>query len=428
MVKFLTKKVDIAVIGAGPAGLMAAVGAALLGRNVEIYEKNDIIGKKLLITGKGRCNVTNDCSIQDMVEAFAPNGRFLYSALNGFDVQDTKEFFENLGVELKVERGRRVFPVSDSAKDIRDAILKYAKKLGVVVIKNSGVKKVIAKDGKVTELVLSSSDRVSVNSVIIATGGASYPLTGSTGDGYQMAEALGHTIIPPLPALVPLETEEKWPQDLMGLALKNVELKLYDNDKLIGKEFGEMLFTHFGVSGPIVLTLSRHICSVLRKNIDFLNKKFVLSLDLKPALDEEVLDKRIQRDLLAASKKKLKNSLDKLLPLNLIPYIIKLSGVDPEVQANQVSKIQREALVKTLKNVEFHVSGTRPLAEAIVTSGGVKLSEVNSKNMESKLINGLYFAGEILDIDAVTGGYNIQAALSTGILAGKSAAMMADDI
>lgn len=257
---------------------------------------------------------------------------------------------------------------------------------------------------------------------MVATGGASYPLTGSTGDGYEMAKAFGHTIIDLLPALVPLETREKWPCDLMGLALRNVELKLYDREKLIGREFGEMMFTHFGVGGPTVLTLSRHICSTLRRNNGFSKDRFVLSLDLKPALDEAVLDKRIQRDLTSASKKHLKNSLDKLLPLNLIPYIVELSGVDPDVQANQVSKAQREALVHTLKDVRFHISATRPLSEAIVTSGGVKLSEVNSKDMGSKLVEGLYFAGEVLDIDAVTGGYNIQAALSTGMLAGSSAA------
>ena len=422
MVSLLLKKIDVAVVGAGPAGLMAAIGVALAGRTVEVYEKNDIIGKKLLITGKGRCNVTNDCSVQDMVEAFAPNGRFLYSALHGFDVQDTMGFFEKLGVNLKVERGRRVFPSSDCAKDVRDAMVRYARKLGVVFSTDSAVQNLKSEDGRVVGLVTKNGVYVDVGAVVVATGGASYPLTGSTGDGYEMAKAFGHTIIDLLPALVPLETREKWPCDLMGLALRNVELKLYDREKLIGREFGEMMFTHFGVGGPTVLTLSRHICSTLRRNNGFSKDRFVLSLDLKPALDEAVLDKRIQRDLTSASKKHLKNSLDKLLPLNLIPYIVELSGVDPDVQANQVSKAQRDALVHTLKDVRFHISATRPLSEAIVTSGGVKLSEVNSKDMGSKLVEGLYFAGEVLDIDAVTGGYNIQAALSTGMLAGSSAA------
>ena len=407
----------VAIVGAGPAGLMAAICAAKKEASVTLYEKQDIVGKKLLITGKGRCNITNDCSVEELVAAFAPNEKFLYSAFNSFDSKDAISFMNQLGVMTKVERGRRVFPVSDDATEVRDALLRHAKENGVKVKKSAPVTKLDVADGVIVG-VFTKDGKESYDRVIITTGGASYPLTGSTGDGYALAKEVSHSIIEPLPALVPLETVEEWPKEIMGLSLKKVTLSLYENDKYIASEFGEMLFTHFGISGPLVLTLSRYICTAQRKKKDI--SRFSLRLDLKPALSEETLDARVQRDLIEASKKQVKNSLSKLLPQSIIPCVIELSRVNPESAANQMIKADREKLVHTIKNLHMTIKSTRPLKEAIVTSGGIKLSEVNPKTMESKIVKGLYFAGEVLDIDAVTGGYNIQAALSCGFIAGNA--------
>lgn len=404
----------VLVIGGGAAGLLAAGRAAELGANVVLLEKNKMVGRKLLITGKGRCNVTNAGDINKFIENFSGNGRFLFSAFSKFFNQELEDLLKAQGVALKVERGGRIFPVSDKAADIVKALQNYAVKNGALIQLNKNITGLVVEEGQLIG-VKTADDFLPAQRVIVATGGKSYPGTGSTGDGYLWAKEVGHSVVPPRPALVPLNTRESWVKDIQGLALKNVEVSLYKGEKLLGQEFGEMLFTHFGVSGPIILTLSRYVVSST-------GLELTLYINLKPALSEEKLDLRLHRDFQKYQRKQLKNALDDLLPKNLIPIVIEQSGVSPEKFVHQITKQERMDLLKTLQALKLTVSGPRSLAEAIVTAGGVSLKEVDPRTMESKLLPGLYFAGEVLDIDGFTGGYNLQAAFSTGYVAGESAA------
>ncbi len=407
------KNFDCIVVGGGAAGMMAAGTAAERGRKVLLLEKNDRLGKKLSITGKGRCNVTNFCTDEEFFANIPVNSRFLYSAYSRFNNSDCMEFFENMGVPLKTERGNRVFPVSDKAADIVNALEKFCKKSGVVTA-NRKVSEIIAENGAVCGAAC-GNDIFRSETVLIATGGKSYPGTGSDGDGYKFAEKLGHTIVPLKPSLVPLETEENFCKEMMGLSLKNTEIFLIDmkSGKIIYKDMGEMLFTHFGVSGPMILSASSHIREPERK-------RYKISIDLKPALDIPTLDKRILRDLSEIPNRIFANSLSKLLPSKMIPVIVKLSGIDPNKQVNSVTKQERLELAKLIKGLSLTVKGFRPISEAIITSGGVKVSEVSPKTMESKLVKGLFFAGEVLDVDAYTGGFNLQIAFSTARAAGEN--------
>ena len=404
----------IAVIGGGAAGLMAAGEAAKFGADVTLFEKNEKLGKKLAITGKGRCNVTNLCSINEFLTNVATNPKFLYSALNYFSPQDCIDFFENLGVKLKVERGKRVFPVSDNAFDILDGLKKFAN-TNKVKIKFEKVNRLLTDNNRITGLIANNRE-YNFDSVILCTGGASYPGTGSTGDGYNFAHEVGHNIISLKPSLVPIEIKERFCPDLMGLSLRNIKLYVYEDDKKIFEEMGEMLFAHFGISGPLVLSASSHI-----RNAD---KKYKIKLDLKPALNEEQLDKRILSDFEKYKNKMFKNSLDDLLPKKLIPVFIKIleHDINSEKKINEITRKERAALVGLLKNFEMTFRKFRPVEEAIITCGGVDTKEMWSNKMESKLIRGLHFAGEIIDVDAYTGGFNLQIAFSTGKLAGKCAA------
>ena len=409
----MSKKVI--VIGAGASGLMAAGTAAENGHNVVLVEKNDKVARKVMITGKGRCNVTNNCTlINDLIQNVPTNGRFLYGAFSKFMPIDTMEFFEDMGVSLKVERGNRVFPESDKAVEIVDALNAFSTDAGVKRIKGRAVS-LIAENGEIKGVKLEEGEELYADAVIIATGGASYPLTGSTGDGYELAKQAGHTITELKPSLVPLVCHEGFCMDLQGLSLRNVEITVLDTDtyKEVYKDFGEMLFTHFGISGPLVLSASSHMK-------DIRPRKYEIHIDLKPALSYEQLDKRIQRDFLENSNKNFINALDALLPKKLVPVIVKLSGIKPAVKVNQITKQQRSELVNLLKDLKVTVNGFRPIEEAIVTSGGVSVKEIDPKTMESKLCKGLYFAGEVIDVDAYTGGFNLQIAFSTGKLAGSS--------
>ena len=409
----MSKKVI--VIGAGASGLMAAGTAAENGHNVILIERNDKVARKVMITGKGRCNVTNNCTlINDLIANVPTNGRFLYGAFSKFMPIDTMEFFEDMGVTLKVERGNRVFPESDKAVDIVDALNAFSQDADVKRIKGRAVE-LIAENGKIKGVKLEDGEELFADAVIVATGGVSYPLTGSTGDGYELAKQVGHTVTELKPALVPLVCHEGFCMDLQGLSLKNVEISVLntDNYKEVYRDFGEMLFTHFGVSGPLILSASSHMK-------DIKPRKYEIHIDLKPALSYEQLDKRIQRDFLENSNKNFINALDALLPKKLVPVIVKLSGIKPAVKVNQITKQQRSELVNLLKDLKVTVNGFRPIEEAIVTSGGVSVKEIDPKTMESKLIKGLYFAGEVIDVDAYTGGFNLQIAFSTGVLAGSS--------
>ena len=407
--------IDVIVIGGGAAGLMAAGAAAQRGLETVILERNEKVGRKLMITGKGRCNVTNNCNLlNDLIMNIPVNGRFLFSAFSKFMPADTMEFFENYDVPLKVERGDRVFPESDKASDIVDALRKFAISSGAK-IKNGRAKELIVTDGEISGVKTYDDEEIYSKSVIVATGGKSYPLTGSTGDGYILAEKTGHTIVAPKASLVPLEVHEGWCSSVMGLSLRNIEIRVEDTEKFrcIYKDFGEMLFTHFGVSGPVILSASSHMR-------DMKKGKYEIYIDLKPALDEEKLDKRIQRDFLENSNKNFINALDALLPKKLVPVIVKLSGIKPSQKVNQVTREQRESLVYLLKNLKVTVNGFRPIEEAIITSGGVSVKDINPKNMMSKKVKNLFFAGEVIDVDAYTGGFNLQIAFSTGMLAGNS--------
>jgi predicted Rossmann fold flavoprotein len=412
----------IAVIGCGAAGMMAALSAAKGSGSVTIFEKNEKPGKKIYITGKGRCNVTNACDVADYFGFVKRNPRFLYSAVYDYDNQAVMDFFEENGCRLKVERGDRVFPASDHSSDIIRTLYRAVEKAGVRVLFNVEVHSVEAMAGKVSAITYSEGDepitREEFDSIIVCTGGLSYPSTGSTGDGYRFAKDLGHTIVKPLPSLVPFEIKENWCSELQGLSLKNVGLKLFfengsKKNKPVYDGFGEMLFTHFGVSGPLVLTASCHYEP---------DKAARLLLDLKPALSEEQLDKRVLRDFEDGLNKHFKNILGGLFPSKLIPVIIRLSGIDPEKPVNEITREERRDFVKLIKNIPMTVIGTRSFNEAIITRGGVSVKEINPSTMESKLVKGLYFAGEVIDVDTETGGFNLQVAWSTGHLAGKSAA------
>ena len=400
---------DGIIIGGGPAGMFAAITAAQRGQKVLLLERNDRLGKKLLITGKGRCNVTNDCTAQEVLQNTPRNGRFLYSALTAFPPERTKAFFESHGCPLKTERGNRVFPVSDKASSILDCLKKELRAKHVTV-KTARVRHILTENGKVTG-VKTEDAAIRANWVILATGGASYPTTGSTGDGYAMAAELGHTIVPAQGSLVPLETAGNDCQQMQGLSLRNCGVKLVNaKGKALYKDFGELLFTHFGVSGPTVLSASCHLKG----------EGCRLIIDLKPALEENKLDERIQRDLELYKNRSMENALTDLLPRSMIPVVLQRLEIDPEMQANSLTKQKRRALVELLKAFSVEITGKRPVAEAIITSGGVKVSEIDPKTMESKKVPGLYFAGEVIDCDAYTGGFNLQIAWATAYAAGMA--------
>ena len=414
----------VVIIGGGPAGILAAISASKNNNDVTIIEKNNTLGKKLLITGKGRCNITSSLSISEFIKNIPGNGNFLYSAFNSFTNQDIIELLKEQGLDVKEERGNRIFPVTDKAKDVLNCFEKKLKQLSVRIIYNKTVDKILINSNNEVIGVAIQKEIIKCDKVILATGGKSYPLTGSTGDGYKMASKLGHKITKIKPSLVPMETYEKeLHSSLQGLSLKNVGITIVDNSskKQIYDDFGEMLFTHFGVSGPIILSASSHL--VRYKNIDELLEKqnIELIIDLKPALSNEKLNLRILRDFEDSQNKSFKNSLDKLLPQKLIPVIIKLSNINPEKKVNSITKKERFELVELIKNFRLILKGFRKIDEAIITSGGIDIKEVNPKTMESKLISGLYFAGEVLDVDAYTGGFNLQIAYSTGYVAGEQA-------
>ncbi len=398
---------QVIVIGGGPAGMMAAGIAAEHGAKVCLVDKNKQLGRKLRITGKGRCNLTNACSHEELIACTVENPRFLHSAFRGFSNTDLMEFVENLGVPLKTERGGRVFPKSDSAPDVVAAFTRWIRGRGIRVVQTKA-DRLIIKEGKICG-VLFGEKGIRADAVVLATGGASYPQTGSEGDGFMMAQKAGHTVIPPKPSLVPLVTEERF--DLAGLSLRNIAFSVYLEEKCVFNEFGEMLFTHDGVSGPVVLSASAH----MRKS-----GKYKAFIDLKPALSEEMLDKRLLRDFEKYSRKDFLHALDDLLPKRLIDTVINLSGIDPHKKTGLLSKEERKKVGTLLKRFPLTVKGFRPIAEAIVTAGGVSTAEINPKTMESKIVEGLYFAGEIIDVDAYTGGFNLQIAFSTGFAAGTA--------
>lgn len=408
------KNKKLVVAGAGAAGLIAAGRAAERGCDVVVFEKKAQPGRKILISGKGRCNITNTADIEGLIENTPTNGFFLYSAFYTFSNYDIIKFFNDHGVTTKVERGGRVFPESDRAEDVLKALLEYAGQNNVRIVYNSKISRVVAENGRIKGVIVNGKDFFECDAVILATGGASYPGTGSAGDGHKIALELGHTVSELKPSLVPLIAEEDWVKELRGLTLKNVLLKAFDQKKRkIFEDFGEMLFTHFGVSGPLILSASSHMVSCGFKGC-------TIKIDLKPALDEQTLDARIQRDFEKYSRKQYKNSLDDLLPQKLIPVIVKLSGISESKPVNQISRTERQQLVRLLKNLTINIADSRPITEAIVTSGGVNIDEINPSTMESKLIKGLYFAGEIIDVDAYTGGFNLTIAFSTGYTAGDS--------
>ena len=408
----------IVIIGGGAAGLTAAYSAALkYGKDGEItvIERNERPARKLMITGKGRCNVTNNCDVDTLIANVPKNGKFLFSAFSGFDSSDTMRFFESLGVPLKTERGNRVFPVSDKAVDIVDALVGAVKKRGVkTVCGRAG--KIIVNDGAVTGVKTENGEIYPADSVILATGGMSYPLTGSAGDGYKMAAELSHTVTELKPSLVPLTVHEGFCSRLAGLSLKNVTLSVFEEGKKkpVFSELGEMLFTHFGISGPLTLSASAHMRKMGKT-------AYTAYIDLKPALSEQQLDSRILRDFAEEKNKDFANSLDKLLPKSIISVIIDLSGIEPSLKVNQVTREMRAALCRVIKALPLHITGFRPIEEAIITGGGISVKEINPSTMESRLVKGLYFAGEIIDADAYTGGFNLQIAFSTGFAAGKNA-------
>lgn len=404
----------VVIIGAGPAGMTAAYSASQNGIDVVLVEKNERVGRKLLITGKGRCNITNNCEVEELIANVNTNGKFLYSAFYTFTNDAVMEMFESLGVRLKTERGNRVFPESDRAMDVVDAMARLIKRKNIKLVTGKTVKDIKEKNGKVESVVLSDGKEIKADAVIIATGGASYQRTGSTGDGYRLAEKLGHKITPLKPSLIGLEIQEDFVHKLKGLSLRNVAINVYGKkNKKIYDDFGEMEFTDYGVDGPIIKSAS----CIMR---DLSKESYKISLDLKPALDHEKLDKRVQRDFQKYINKRFENSLSDLLPSKMIPVVVELSGIDPATPVNSITKEERRNLVNTIKNIEMHVKRYRPMEEAIVTSGGVKTSEINSSTMESKLVEGLYFAGEVIDVDAYTGGFNLQIAFSTGYLAGSN--------
>ncbi|EIW18484.1 MULTISPECIES: NAD(P)/FAD-dependent oxidoreductase [Pelosinus] len=410
---------NIIVVGGGAAGMMAAVSASQNGGKVIVLEKMASLGRKLSITGKGRCNITNIAEKEIIIKNIPGNGAFIYSSLHKFGNQDIIDFLHHYGVMTKIERGGRVFPVSDQAKDVVSAFLKAFKDLNIEVVTGQQVKRILTHNGKVTGVLANNNVKYDAEAVIMTTGGSSYPGTGSSGDGYRMSEAVGHTIIPLKPSLVPLEVGEDWIRELQGLSLKNVSASVIFAGKKVADDFGEMLFTHYGLSGPIILSLSKKVAELLNHHP---NEEILMEINLKPALSAEILDKRIQRDFEKFTRKQLKNSLSELLPAKLINVVIDLAHLDPDKFVHQITKSERVRLQEQITKLTFTITATRPVSEAIVTAGGVYVKEINPKTMESKIVKGLFFAGEVIDIDGYTGGFNLQAAFSTGYVAGYNAA------
>ena len=409
-------KYDVVVVGGGPAGMMSAGRAGELGSRACLLEKNRNLGTKLLITGKGRCNITNKTDdLKEVIDKFGKNGKFLFSSFYKFSINDVIEFFEFRGVRMKVERGNRVFPISDRSKDVLNVLINYLRKSQIEIRTNAQVQEIIKKEKKIEKVILASGEEIFADKFVVCTGGRSYPDTGSSGDGYQWLTDLGHTIKSLSPSLTPIIVKEKIVKELEGLSLKNVEISIYKNNKKIGSRFGEAIFTADGISGPVVLDLSRKIGKEL-------SEKMIIRIDFKPALDFGKLDLRIQRDFQEGNNKIFKNALNKLLPQKLIPIIIKLSKIDPEKKVNLVTREERKRILHLLKEFDLELKGLKGYDKAIITAGGVDLAQINPKTMRSKLIDNLYFAGEILDLDGPTGGYNLQVCWSTGYVAGESAA------
>ena len=406
---------NVIVVGGGAAGMMAAVFAARNGQNVQLLEKNEKLGKKLFITGKGRCNITNAADIEDLFTAVTSNPKFLYSGFYSFTNQQVIDFFEELGVKTKIERGERVFPVSDHSSDVIAAFSRELKSLGVSVSLHTEVRELLCEQDKVCGVLLTNGKKMKADAVIVATGGISYPSTGSTGDGYRFAKETGHRVTELLPSLVPMEVRQWYAKELQGLSLRNIEICITDGKKKLYEEFGEMLFTHYGVTGPVILSASSVVGKTLRK------KELTLHIDLKPALSEEQLDKRILREFDANHNKQYKNSIDSLFPAKLKPVMIELSEIEPEKKVNEITKEERQRLVHLIKDFTMTLTGLRSYNEAIITKGGVSVKEIHPGTMESKFVKNLYFSGEVLDLDALTGGYNLQIAWSTAYLAGMNA-------
>lgn len=409
----------VIVVGGGAAGMFAAIAAAKNGHQVTLYEKNEKLGKKIFITGKGRCNITNAADMEELFDAVVTNSKFLYSSFYGYTNQNVIDFFEDAGVPVKIERGNRVFPISDHSSDVIRALEREMKKVGVKVCLNTEVKSVEAEKGKFDKVVLKDTTTQTADACIVATGGLSYRSTGSTGDGFRFAENVGHKVIQCFPSLVPMETKEPWICELQGLSLRNVEAKILDGKKELYKDFGEMLFTHFGVSGPLIISASSYVGKkFMDKNGQ--KKELTLEIDLKPALTEEQLDQRVLRDFEENHNRQFKNAITKLFPTKLIPVMLELSGIDPEKKVNSIEKEERKQFVHLIKHFRMTLTGLRDYPEAIITKGGVHVKEIDPGTMESKLVKGLYFAGEVLDLDALTGGFNLQIAWSTGYAAGNA--------
>ena len=409
----------VIVVGGGAAGMFAAIAAAKNGHQVTLYEKNEKLGKKIFITGKGRCNITNAADMEELFDAVVTNSKFLYSSFYGYTNQNVIDFFEDAGVPVKIERGNRVFPISDHSSDVIRALEREMKKVGVKVCLNTEVKSVEAEKGKFNKVVLKDTTTHTADACIVATGGLSYRSTGSTGDGFRFAENVGHKVTQCFPSLVPMETKEPWICELQGLSLRNVEAKILDGKKELYKDFGEMLFTHFGVSGPLIISASSYVGKkFMDKNGQ--KKELTLEIDLKPALTEEQLDQRVLRDFEENHNRQFKNAITKLFPTKLIPVMLELGGIDPEKKVNSIETDERKQFVHLIKHFRMTLTGLRDYPEAIITKGGVNVKEIDPGTMESKLVKGLYFAGEVLDLDALTGGFNLQIAWSTGYAAGNA--------
>lgn len=409
----------VIVVGGGAAGMFAAIAAAKNGHQVTLYEKNEKLGKKIFITGKGRCNITNAADMEELFDAVVTNSKFLYSSFYGYTNQNVIDFFEDAGVPVKIERGNRVFPISDHSSDVIRALEREMKKVGVKVCLNTEVKSVETEKGKFNKVVLKDTTTQTADACIVATGGLSYRSTGSTGDGFRFAENVGHKVTQCFPSLVPMETKEPWICELQGLSLRNVEAKILDGKKELYKDFGEMLFTHFGVSGPLIISASSYVGKkFMDKNGQ--KKELTLEIDLKPALTEEQLDQRVLRDFEENHNRQFKNAITKLFPTKLIPVMLELGGIDPEKKVNSIEKEERKQFVHLIKHFRMTLTGLRDYPEAIITKGGVNVKEIDPGTMESKLVKGLYFAGEVLDLDALTGGFNLQIAWSTGYAAGNA--------
>ncbi len=404
----------VLIVGGGAAGMLASIFAARNGHEVHVYEKNEKLGKKLYITGKGRCNLTNACDMDALFASVRTNSRFLYSAFYGFTNQDAMTFFEEEGLKIKIERGERVFPLSDKSADVLDTLRRSMRRAGVEIHLNTEVNELILEDGQARGLILADKTRVDGDAVIVATGGLSYPVTGSTGDGYRFAKEAGHKVTDCIPSLTPFNIREEFVKELQGLSLKNVELRIYNGKKEVFREFGEMMFTHFGITGPLVLTASSYVGTLVAK------QELKAVLDLKPALSEEQLDQRILREFDANQNKSFKNVIGSLFPAKLTPVMIGLSGIDPDKKVHDISREERQGFVKLTKSLPMTVTGLRDYKEAIITKGGVSVKEIRPGNMECKKIPGLYFIGEVLDLDALTGGFNLQVAWATGAAAGRS--------